>query len=94
MFASILILNVNHIFELFGAFLDQTGLFWGPGLDSKNVLGSTHMYYWIHKTSVSKLFEIFLRIHRRTDGRPTDGKTDRQTKLPLKTTSRRLKKLW
>ena len=44
MFPSILTLNVDLILELFGAFLDQTGLFLGPGLGSKTVLGSTHMY--------------------------------------------------
>ena len=44
MFPSILTLNVDLILELFGAFLDQTGLFLGPGLGSKTVLGSTHIY--------------------------------------------------
>ena len=43
MFPSILTLNVDLILELFGA-SDQTGLFLGPGLGSKTVLGSTHMY--------------------------------------------------
>ena len=45
MFPSILSLNVDVILELFGAFLGRTGLFLGPGLGSKTVLGSTHMYY-------------------------------------------------
>ena len=45
MFPSILTLDFDLILELFGAFLDQTGLFSGPGIGSKTVLGSTHMYY-------------------------------------------------
>ena len=47
MFPSILTLNVDLILELFGAFLDQTGLVFGPGLGPKTVLGSTHMYYQV-----------------------------------------------
>ena len=43
-FPSIHTLNVDLILELSGAFLDQTELFLGPGVGSKTVLGSTHMY--------------------------------------------------
>ena len=82
MFPSIHTLNVDLILELFGAFLDQTELFLGPGVGSKTVLGSTQLIctnkshiYWIHKTSLSKLFEHFLKTDRPTD-RPTDRQTD------------------
>ena len=44
MFPSILTLNVDLILELVGAFLDQTVVFFRPGLGSKAVLGSTHIY--------------------------------------------------
>ena len=44
MFPSILSLSVDLILELFGAYWGQTGLFLGPGLGSKTVLGSTHIY--------------------------------------------------
>ena len=44
MFPTILSLKVELILELFGAFLGQTGQFLGPGLGSKTVLGSTHIY--------------------------------------------------
>ena len=44
MFPSIHTLNVDLILELFGAFLDQMGVILGPGVGSKTVLGSTHMY--------------------------------------------------
>ena len=44
MFPSIHTVNIDVILEVFGAFLDQTGLFLGPWLGSKTVLGSNHMY--------------------------------------------------
>ena len=47
MFPSILTLNVDLILELFEAFLDQTGIFLRPGLGSKTVVRSTHMYYQV-----------------------------------------------
>ena len=47
MFPSILSLNVDLILELFGSFLSQTGPFLGPGLGSKTVLGSTHIYSYL-----------------------------------------------
>ena len=52
MFPSIHTLNVDLILELFGAFLDQTEFFLGPGVGSKTVLGSTDIYY-----QVSYLFD-------------------------------------
>ena len=44
MFPSIVTLNVDLILELYGTFLDKTGLFLGPRLGSKTFLGFTHMY--------------------------------------------------
>ena len=74
MFPSILTLNVNLILELYGAFLDQTGPFLGPGLGSKTVLGSTNMYYHVSYLLDSqnlclKLFENFLKTDQQTDRR-------------------------
>ena len=47
MFHSIHTLNVDQNLELFGVFFDQKGLFFGPVLGSKTVLGSTYMYYQV-----------------------------------------------
>ena len=44
MFSSIHTLNFDLILELFGTFLKQKELFLGPGVGSKTVLVSTHMY--------------------------------------------------
>ena len=91
MFPSILTLNVDLIWELFRAFLDQTGLFWGPGFGSKIVLGSNHLYYQVSYLldSQNLCIQTFLKFLR-TDGR-TNRSTDRPTKPTLEATSRRLK---
>ena len=86
-------LNVKLILELFGAFVGQTGLFFGAWVRFKNC---SWVYSYELKSLISigftkPLFQNFLKLFWGMTDVRTNRPTDQWTKPPFKATSHHLK---